>query len=196
MSENESHTNEQQRALVQSIWERPVTPAELQYFKDRWPYIQIVNSGETHGFGSVQLKQAPTGWVIHDYGDAMSSACPFPFGCGDFTIPVMDGLHPPEQAPLESFEGHGTIRKQIVDTARHMIKMAKEQGWAGIDCIEGHPAMLWAAWMAAEEADIPLTGFEPTIKDKERRRRVRLSDEEWAKRKAKSLSSGGVSPGK
>ncbi len=164
----------------------PARKKDLDYLREyRYPFLQMISSEpEFPDEITPEFYQAPSGWVIHDYGAALSSS------------PGKNLFGPGYPAHLDEKEdgdegegglgeidltGKGTIVKQIFDTAQAMMALAQQKNWPGVDIIAGTELMKWAAWMAAEDRGIKLDGFEPTEKDKQRRERIKrsLSEEKY-----------------
>lgn len=168
------------------LWDRAVTPEEIQYFLDRWPYLQILSSNIIDPFEQVEQVTAKSNWIILNYGDAMaSSPGKFLFGGGDYRI----GVKRKKKEDDDDGDGgalvnpdKGTIWRQSFETAAEMAALAKKLGWEGIHIVDGHPNMKWAIWMHAMDAEMSLTGFEPSERDVERRERVKRSEIEDIKR--------------
>jgi hypothetical protein len=171
-----------QLGLAVPVWERPVTPFEVQYFLDRWPFLQIISTNELPILEEAQVLTAPNSWVVLSYGDAMaSSPGQFLFGAAspqanDKADSAGDGdaIGVPALA--------GTVWRQAYETCLFMAKMARELGWEGVYIVDGHPMMKWAIWMAALDHGLAIDGFTPSEQDKERRERVKRSIAEDLKR--------------
>lgn len=57
------------------VWERALTSTEIQYFVDRWPFLQILSTNTLDSYHEVQLLIArKSNWTILNYGDAMASS--------------------------------------------------------------------------------------------------------------------------
>ncbi|MFT3741329.1 MAG: hypothetical protein QM752_01390 [Gammaproteobacteria bacterium] len=150
--------------LPQLEWNRPITPAEVKFLLSQYPYIQVINSEATWEETIIpRFKRVMSGWVIHDYGEAMStSAGQYLFGPGN-----------PEAMPLteeeeESSGGQGTIIKQSFNSAIALVEMAMEKGWPGIEIVSGTDFMQWAVWAAAQLQHFPIIGYEPTLREKKK----------------------------
>jgi hypothetical protein len=161
--------------LQHTDWARELTAEDILYLLDHCPFLQIVSTGESTLLPEPEFITAKSGWVIHHYGDAMSSSPgELLFAGGDFRLLLDDGdsdggmINP----------GKGTLIKQAFDTAADMIRLAQTLKWRGVQIVDGHPLMQWAAWMQAEDDAYPITGFEPTEKDRQKRERVKRSDVE------------------
>lgn len=151
--------------IQKAVWQRHVTPQELLALLDRCPFLQIVAAGGVPHLETPEFIQAKSGWVIHHYGDAMSSSP---------GVLMLGSRHDDD----DEGGGHGTLQRQSFDTAQEMIALAKKLGWPAVKTIDGHPWMVWAAWMKAEDESIPLENYEPTKRDQEKRERVKRSDTE------------------
>ena len=125
-----------------------------------------------------------TGWVIHDYGDAMSSSTGEELFDGWDDKALLADLLGEEKEGEEGGEvgaihelpllytGKGTIIKQMINTAFAMVDLAIQKNWAGIDIIDGTELMQWGIWAAAEEKNVKVFGFESDEEDEKRRRRI------------------------
>lgn len=156
-------------------WSGPIRHEDVLYLLTRYPFLQIINT-EADFSATVQPSfiTTPSGWVVHDYGDAMSTS-PGEQMYGDYS---WDQLW--EKAQKEKDEGgeggttgKGTIVKQAFETAQEMVFFAIDKGWSGIQIVDGSPLMQWAAWVAAVDREFPIEGFEPTEADKEKRIRLK-----------------------
>jgi len=163
------------------IWDRPVSSAEIQYFLDRWPFLQILSTNELPVREEVEQLKAPSGWTVLNYGDAFaSSPGQFLFGTGKFRRANDEEDDGDGDASLNP--GKGTVWRQAFDTATYMAGLAKQLGWTGIHVVDGHAMMKWAIWMGAVDGGLEISGFEPSERDVERRERVKRSAIEELKR--------------
>lgn len=156
-------------------WTGPIRHEDVLYLLTRYPFLQLVNTEANFEEGiSPSFITAPSGWVVHDYGDAMSTS-PGELMYGDYSWDeqVEKAKKKDEEGGSEEGGGQGTIINQAFNTAQEMVFFAIDKGWAGIEIVDGTPLMQWAAWMAAEDREFPILGFEPTEADKEKRARVR-----------------------
>jgi len=163
--------------LPEIDWNRPASHDDVLFLLRKFPYIQMINTEPTLDEEyELTFITAQNGWVIHDYGDAMSVS----------PGKHLYGFKPEAEDEEEGGEGgaaldagKGTTIKQAVDTAAEMIAIAMDQKvWAGAEIIDGTDLMKWAAWVAAEERGFTLEGFEPTEEDKAKQKRVRALLEE------------------
>ncbi len=146
-------------------WSKPVRQEEIQYLLTHYPFLQILSS-EPHFPENIVPKfiTSISGWKIHDYEAAMSASP----GAGLF-----GPGNPEEESEEGGSGGKGTIIKQQFDTAQQMIVLAIEKGWPGVEIIAGTPLMQWAAWMAAEDRQYRLLGYEPSTADRQKRERIK-----------------------
>jgi hypothetical protein len=166
-------------------WSGPIKHEDVLYLLSRYPFLQIMSSSasfpeEIHP----KFITANSGWVIHDYGDAMSSS-PGDLMFGNYSIGLGGESEETEgggEGSSSFSAGKGTIVNQAFMTAQQMIEIAIAKGWPGVEIVNGSPLMQWAAWMAAEDRNLAVTGFEPSEKDKERRKRIRNLYEEAVER--------------
>lgn len=157
-------------------WNRPVTPEEIQYLLAHWPFLQMVSTGGTPSLDEPQFYTAKSNWVIHLYGDAMSSSPgELLIGGGDYRVLLGEA----ETAGELINPGKGTIWKQAFDTAQKMIELAQQKfQWPGVNIVDGHPVMKWAAWMKAMDDGFPFEGYQPSENDYAKRERIKRSEVE------------------
>lgn len=155
-------------------WTKPPTRQMVAALLKRYPYVQIVSSQMQHRDEVIpEFVEAPSGWIIHDYDQAMSVSL------GEFLF------EPEGSATAQLFEededeegGEGTRRprgsliQQTFDTAEAMVERAIKKGWPGIQIVSGTEALAWSLWMAAEDRNYPLVGYEPSLDDKKKRLRI------------------------
>jgi hypothetical protein len=162
--------------LIKDFWENRAVGIEAEplsminkrsiaYLRERYPYVQVISVNAKFEEAVIpKFKRATSGWIIHDYGQAMSSSPGrYLYGPGN-----------PEVAWRESEdgEGSGTLTRQTVDTAKAMIALAIEKGWPGMEIIAGSDLMQWAIYLAALDKNYPLTGYSPDAEGTKRLERV------------------------
>ena len=141
---------------------RAITPEDVAFLANRSIYIQVINSEAVlSGMAEPVLINTEDGWTIHDYGEAMSVSP------GNLLFE-----HAQETAFAPTEHGKGTLVKQAFDVAHQMVTLAMEKKWSGIEVISGVRLMEWAVWMAAEDRQFKVLGFEPNKEEKERRARI------------------------
>jgi hypothetical protein len=179
--------------LLQGVWQRrdkgmlvppsalnrPVSHAEVQYLVNRYPFLQLINTEpQLTQVTNPKFITATSGWVIHDYGIALSSSA------GKYLVDTYPSLYTSQPGEEEGGEegggsatglepGKGTVVNQAVVTATQMVAIAIEKGWPGVEIADGTYLMKLAAWLAAQDREYTLTGFEPTAKDQAKRQRIR-----------------------
>ena len=168
-SEHDDTLNQtlEQFGLAVPIWDRPVTREEIQYFLDRWPYLQIMSVQTVQPLPEAEcILSKQSNWTIINYGDAMcSSPGEFLFASGDDDRDGGGGANP----------GKGTIWRQAYLTVSDMVILAKSMGWEKIHVVDGHPLMKWAVWMHTLDEAMSVSGFNPSDQDRARRERVKRS---------------------
>jgi hypothetical protein len=158
-------------------WDRPIRHQDVEYLLRQYPFLQIVSTEPNFASEEEETKLVviPNGWVVHDYGEAMStSPGKLLYGAGAPDLKKED-----EEGGSEG-GGSGTIIKQGFDAAQSMVLLAIEKQWPGIQIVSGTQFMQWSAWMAAADRNIPIQGYEPSEADKLKRKRVKeyLSEHE------------------
>ena len=154
---------------------RDIKIQDLYYLLSKWPFLQIANAELRLADlqPEVQFVEAGSGWLIHDYGDALSSS-PGRFLLGNLFAEDEEG----EGDPVLDKAGVGTIVNQAFVTATQMVEIAKQQGWQAVQFIDGHPLMARAAWIQAEHLGMKMTNFEPSKDDIRVQSRVDMSTSE------------------
>ena len=166
-------------------WGGPVKHEDVLYLLGRYPFLQIISTSPNFAADmEPKFITAQSGWIIHDYGDAMSTS-PGELLFGK-TSEQKDDDGGGGDSELNA--GKGTVVNQAVMTAQEMIALAIQKGWPGVEIIAGTPLMQWAAWMMAEDNKCEVVGFEPTQKDREKRERIRQLINEIAKGPTPGLS--------
>jgi hypothetical protein len=150
-------------------WKNRINVSDVLYILDHWPFLQMVDGGTSPlSTEQLQLLTAKSGWKIHSYRDALSSSP------GEFLFGGA-GEEGGEGGEGGAKPGKGTIVNQAVMTAFEMVELARQYGWEKIKLVDGHPLMLWAAWMQAEDLNIEIVGYQPSEHDFARRRRIKRS---------------------
>ena len=168
--------------LLKDLWENRtmglttqpldhINSSILSYLREQYPYLQMINmDAKLEETIIPKFNKSPSGWLVHDYGEAMS-ASPGPH------------LYGPGNPELEDDEGttgsggddRGTLIHQTVVTANTMIEMAMEKGWTGVELVSGTNLMQWAAWIAAQAHSYPLTGYVPSAEGQRKWERIKGS---------------------
>jgi hypothetical protein len=180
--------------LIKDLWENravgiATVPLDfldkqaLAYLRERYPYLQMISMhAKFEELVIPQFKKAPaSGWIIHDYGQAISSSPGrYLYGPGNPEIAEDDS------GGGATGTGDGTLTRQTVDTAAAMIQLAMEKGWPGVEIISGTALMQWAAWLAAQDRNYPLVGYSPSVEEQKKFDRVR--------KERAQVSEAGVKP--
>lgn len=132
---------------------KKVSHHELEYLFDNvYPFLQLVSSdADFNGVFEPQFHKASTGWIVHDYGDAVSVSAPHD---------VTEG----EEGGGESGSG-GTIIGQQAITAAEIVQMINNKGWTAIELIAGTKMMERFLWVAAKQMNITVNGYTPSADD-------------------------------
>ena len=164
-----------------------VRPEDVRYLCDHYyPFLQILSS-EAH-LGEIMEPKfitAESGWVIHEYGVAMS-ASPGEFLIGDYWAEEEDEEGGEGKRTL--LPGKGTVVLQQIQTAQAMMQLAQKNGWPGVEIIDGTPKMKWAGWMAAKDLGLEIEGYEPSEKEQAKRKRIQKRMAEVTKESGPSVS--------
>jgi hypothetical protein len=154
-------------------WTKPPTRQQVAALLRLYPFIQVVSSEMEHRDQIIpQFKKARTGWLIHDYDQAMSVS----LGQFLFQPPGVGSALEAEEDREGGGEGdiapRGGLMQQTFDTADALVAYAIEKGWPGIQVVSGTEFMTWSLWMAAEDRGYKMVGYEASMSDKKKRLRV------------------------
>lgn len=171
-------------ALLRDLWENRavgITTQSLDFFnsevlaylRERYPYLQMISMDAKFEDAVIpKFKKSSCGWVIHDYGQAMSSSPgKYLYGPGNPEIEEDEGSN-------GGNTGFGTLVRQTVETAKAMVDLAIEKGWPGVEIISGTELMQWAAWFATQEKNYPLIGYSPGQEAKRKLERIKRIQKE------------------
>lgn len=204
MTSNPKKFNEETEQLFSSIWgerhsglemiavdwDKPIRHEDVLYLLNRYGYLQLVNT-EPSWEGDIvpQFFRARSLWIIHDYGQAISSSPGrYLYGRGNPEVRAE------EEGTGGGNEGYvvetGSSIRQAFETAEAMIHLVMDKGWPGAEIISGSELMKCAAWIIAQNAGYNLQGYSPSEKDKQKRDRILR-----AREALKRISQPGVQPG-
>ncbi len=168
--------NEQVEQALQELgmsgadhWKQRISARDVVYLLDHCPFLEISDPRQQPPAQDIQplkIVTARSGWKIHDFKNMLSSS-PGELLYGN---------------PNEEDEGGGsggrfpkagTLINQAVITAFEMIEIAERHGWPGIQLVDGHPLMVWAAWVQTLDSGMEIEGYTPTAKDYAKWRRLK-----------------------
>jgi len=105
---------------------RAVTHQDVEYLLSRYPYLQIMSSEPSFAEGyEVKLITLDSGWVAHDYGDAMSVSPGELLYGGGYSLLMEEDDEGGAGGRLLN-PGKGTVLKQAVDSAEQLMGTAIE----------------------------------------------------------------------
>lgn len=179
MSKDDINIDQQVQQALEEVginyadWKRRVSAGDVLYLLDQCPFLQITNTAVSSPvpLSSLTLVSARSGWKIHDYGGHALSSSPGELLFGGRR--VRGKKNEEDEGGAIAMPGAGTLVNQAVITAFEMVELAKQHGWAGVQFVDGHPLMAWAAWMQAEDSDLGMEGYTPTARDYLKRRRIK-----------------------
>lgn len=170
-------------SLIQDLWENRavgitiqpldfLSKAVLAYLRECYPYLQMISMNAKFEESVIPaFTKSSCGWIIHDYGQAMSSSPgKYLYGPGN---PELE-----DEGGGKSGTGSGTLVRQTVETARAMVELAMQKGWPGIEIISGTDLMQWAAFMVTQEKDYPIAGYLLDAKGQKKLDRVKRIQKE------------------
>lgn len=158
----------------------------ISYLLNSYPFLQIVSTNALFLDEVVpNFIKAKNGWIIHDYGEAMSASSCNLYSSADYysLSSFINGLDNSKDgeggesgegtATLKP-EGNGTLIKQAYDTATEMVELCLQKGWPGIKIIAGSPVMQWATWKTAEDYGMEVLGFTADKQAVNRKNRLKV----------------------
>ena len=122
-----------------------VSGADIEYYSNfSYPFVQLVNANTVFGEElPLNFITASTGWVIHDYGEAISASAPYSVDMKENITSVLD------QAK----------------TAEEIAKIINAKGWTSVEVIAGTESMKRLIYMEGKKAKFDLIGYTPTAND-------------------------------
>lgn len=124
-----------------------------------YPFIQVVNTDAVFT-DETTLTFIPiaNGWIIHDYGEAISAAAPH-----DIAGRESGSVGAAATAPSPVVSG-AEISAQIA-VAEEIAKIIAEKGWKSAEFISGTDKMFRFLWIEAKRYGIEIQGYTPTPAD-------------------------------
>lgn len=109
-----------------------------------YPFIQLINSNAVF-FDSQEIKfiKLPNGWIVHDYGQALSVAAPHN---GDQKYTII----------------HSSMQAKIM---QEIAKIITQKEWTAVEIIAGTNTMKKHLWVESKRAKFELTGYTPSEAD-------------------------------
>lgn len=122
-----------------------VSDSDIEYYCNfSYPYIQLINTNAVFAENmSLNFIQASTGWVICDYGEAISTALPH---------------------SLEQKKNISGVTAQA-KTAKEIADLITTKGWTSIEIITGTAIMKRFIWIESKRAQFDLSGYTPNTND-------------------------------
>ena len=172
---------------VKEAFSRGFSYSDVLYLLDQCPYLQIIDGvGKAKPWDEMRIDQSASGWLIHNYGDALTSSP------GRLIFGIGAGLGSLSEDEDEGGSGGvslstvGTVVNQSYITVRDMIALAIAQGWGHVKLVDGHPRLFRYAWVEAMSQGIAIEGFKPTDQDRQFQERIQSSSVELISRISKS----------
>jgi hypothetical protein len=126
-----------------AIMRRKISEDDVDYISDHnYPFIQLINPEAEFGKEfSLHFITTSNGWIVHDYGGAISTSAP----------------HTKD----------GNKACSVPDQIKVAKEIAKMINWPSVELIAGTPMMEFLLWV---ELQLELIGYEPSEKARKRRR--------------------------
>jgi hypothetical protein len=123
--------------------------ADIEYVCNHsYPFMQIVDSDAVFAEGQeLNFITTPSGWVVHDYGEAISVSIP----------------HMSEHQNKENQSNYNPIVQATA--AEEIAKLTAEKGWLSMEIIAGTQTMKRFLWMESKKAKFDLVGYTPSESD-------------------------------
>ncbi|CAL7959437.1 conserved hypothetical protein [Gammaproteobacteria bacterium] len=122
-----------------------VSEADVEYCRNYfYPFIQLVNTNAVFDEElPLTFVKASTGWVIHDYGEAISTSAPY---------------------LAEQQKTASSILDQA-KTIEEIGKLIATKGWISVEAIAGTQMMKRFVWIEAKRSKFDLVGYVPSASD-------------------------------
>lgn len=148
------------KSAVENVFDREITSQEFYYLLSLYPYLEICDADYPYlDEGTVpKVINLKNGWQVFDFGSVLC-ASRYELFCRPIAAPLQEEGEGGKQG------GDGTIVKQYSDAAFEMIQLAIQKGWSAAEIVSGFYPMQRIAWIAANEKNYSLKGFEPTPED-------------------------------
>src|SRR3972149_7571634 len=136
--------------------------ANVEYLcNNLYPFLQLVNVNAVFTEETmVNFILASTGWIIHDYGEAISAS-------------ALHGKKPKKKDEASgdgeggddgASGGSGGIGDQII-TASEIAHLIAEKGWSAVELIAGTKMMQRFIWVESKKYGFALSGYTPDAND-------------------------------
>ena len=127
-----------------------------------YPFAQLINSNAVFFDNQeIQFIQLPSGWTVHDYGQALSVAAPHN---DNQKCAIID---PSVQAKI----------------MQEIAKIIRQKEWTAAEVIAGTTIMKKYLWMESKRAKFELTGYTPSASDEKSYERLAKlftkNNQEW-----------------
>jgi hypothetical protein len=109
-----------------------------------YPFVLLVDGGTVFGEKlPPKLITASTGWVVRDYGNAISATAPY----------------------AKKLKKDATSVLIQAKTAEELMRLVVKKGWTSVDLLGGTQIMERFVWVEAKIAEIDLIGYTPSAND-------------------------------
>ena len=130
--------------------------ANVEYLcNNLYPFLQLVNVNAVFTEETmVNFIPASTGWIIHDYGEAISTS-------------AVHGVKPKKKDEASGDGeggGSGGIGDQII-TVAEIAHLIAEKGWSAVELIAGTKMMQRFIWVESKKYGFGLSGYAPDAND-------------------------------
>ncbi len=121
----------------------------VEYICDHsYPFIQLVDSNAVFSEGqTLNFLTTPNGWVIHDYGEAISVSAP----------------HTAKQQANEQVIKSNTMDQAT--TAEELAKLIAKKGWVSVEIIAGTKMLKRFLWIESKKYKFELAGYDSGASD-------------------------------
>ncbi len=136
-----------------------VSSADVEFVcNKRYPFLQVINSDAIFAEeATINFITTANGWLIHDYGDAVSVS-----------------------APHNEKKQEGSTAEQTM-VVMVIADLIATKGWQAAELIAGTKKMTFFLWIYSKRFGFELKGFDPTEEDEKKRERImKLLKESWA----------------
>jgi hypothetical protein len=148
---------------------RRITHDDVLNLLQKYAFVQVINPESSGEYEELKFIKVESGWIILDYGPAMSTS-PGELLFNDIFYTVT------EEGDLKRIcTGTGTRIKQIVDTGTEIVILAAEKNWPGIRIVDGYDLLNWSIWKSAQVYGMTVSGYTPTKADIAKYEQIKVS---------------------
>jgi len=173
---------------------REITEQDIEYLKNIYPYVRIMNPNAINiSTKNLKKTEATTGWQIFDYGNFIAISPGKKLyqsqGNQEFIKSILMKTRPnktEENSSDDDGDGGtiflpeaGTILQQTIDTIAEIIQQGIDKKWPYFKIYDGTEKMKKLTWKKNKKQGWLVEGYNPTEQDEKLLEKLRSLDEDW-----------------